>query len=383
MDEANDTLTQLLGEAERPKITDTTTNKITNDLPAPTGTFRNPDAYVPVQYTFPMTYGIGPEGLPAQATPLRRAQAKQLKAYLMVFEQLLGNDFAQIANTAGLFSLNPAIRQTYFSRTFSKDVIQGYEEVVNSDPTTGLTAAGLETLIETIPEFEERRNRFLDHLMARFGEQFGEYALVLTNLQGQTVALERLINDKIAFLNAYPTLSHDRGKAFNYQTNLTDPANVSGLKRRVSLLLGWSSNERAIVVEHLLLRPKFPGDALYPACAEGDCGTCGDEDPYSFRLTYVMPGWMEPFNTNLEMRRFADRTIQQETPAHLLGKICWVGNDGFVENSCDPVIAELADLLAENGKTTADIRPTEVDACACALTLYTAFSASFNSWLCR
>ena len=29
-------------------------------------------------------------------------------------------------------------------------------------------------------------------------------------------------------------------------------------------LMGWSSNERAIVVEHILLRPKFPGDALFP-----------------------------------------------------------------------------------------------------------------------
>src|SRR5438876_976872 len=53
-------------------------------------------------------------------------------------------------------------------------------------------------------------------------------------------------------------------------------------------LLGWSANERAVVVEHLLLRPKFPGDALYPACCDGPCGLCGDEDPYSFRLTVVM-----------------------------------------------------------------------------------------------
>src|SRR5262249_61210684 len=50
-------------------------------------------------------------------------------------------------------------------------------------------------------------------------------------------------------------------------------------------LLAWSANERLIVVEHLLLRPKFPGDALYPACSEGACCTCGDEAPYSFRLT--------------------------------------------------------------------------------------------------
>ncbi len=116
-------------------------------------------------------------------------------------------------------------------------------------------------------------------------------------------------------------------------------------------LLTWSSNERAIVVEHLLLRPKFPGDALYPACSDGACKTCGDEDPYSFRLTFVMPGWTSPFNTNIDMRDFAERTIRQETPSHLLGKICWVGNDGFIANPCDPVISDLASLLTTQGLT--------------------------------
>jgi hypothetical protein len=145
-------------------------------------------------------------------------------------------------------------------------------------------------------------------------------------------------------------------------------------------LLGWSANERAIVVEHLLLRPKFPGDALYPACTDGECETCGDEDPYSFRLTFVLPGWTAPFNVNLEMRGFADRTIRQETPSHLLGKICWVGNDGFIENPCDPVISELSELLETKGLTAGGISPTETDACNCAMAVYAAFSKVFKVW---
>ncbi len=54
----------------------------------------------------------------------------------------------------------------------------------------GLNMTELDAMTETLPEFHERRNRFLNHIMARFGEQFGEYALLLTNLQGQQVALE-------------------------------------------------------------------------------------------------------------------------------------------------------------------------------------------------
>ncbi|MBO2011557.1 hypothetical protein [Hymenobacter negativus] len=372
--EALATLTQLRGEAERAKVAHAPT-----DLAVPTGTFRDPEAdYSPLQNSFPRTYGIGPEGLPSAASPRRRAQAKQLKAYLLAFEQLLGNAFAQVAHTTDMFSLDPAISQTYFSRQFSDAVLGGYSELVN-----GLTPAVLGNLTETLAEFLERRNRFLDHLLARFGESFKDYALLLTSLEGQQVSQQQLIADKIAFLEAYPLISHDRGRAFNYAENPADPANVSGLKHRVGLLLGFapgSDLDRFIVVEHLLLRPKFPGDALYPACSDGACGTCGDEDPYSFRLTFVMAGWAPPFSENLDLRGFADRTVRQETPAHLLAKICWVGNDGFIENPCDPVVGELADLLEAKGLTADNLRPASAEACACALAIYTAFSTVFTAW---
>ncbi|MGE0275626.1 MAG: hypothetical protein AB7G68_03675 [Nitrospiraceae bacterium] len=478
-DEAYDTLVQLRGETERPRL-----QGPPEDVPIPAGTFRHPEDYAPVQYGFPLTYGIGREGLPSHASPSRRAQAKQMKAYLMVFEQLLGNAFAQIANTAKLFSLDPLVDRTYFVKEFNEALIHGYTDLIGS----GFNQAELERMAETLPEFHERRNRFLDHIMARFGEEFGEYALLLTNLRGEEVALDRLIADKISFVNAYPLISSNRGKAFDYVRDPCSPENIPGLKKRVSLLLGypdlafswvvaaptadqypvafkladqngsiwldgsltvtsagpdrvihqafrdiarrmmltdayvvvpengrfrlnlkdkdgtvigrhpvllqtmsdakslrdellgWSSNERAILVEHLLLRPKFPGDALFPACTDGPCRTCGDEDPYSFRLTFVMPGWTSPFNVNLEMRDFADRTIRQETPSHLLGKTCWVGNGGFIENPCDPVIDELAELLVTKGRTVENTKPTEADACTCALAVYKAFSQVFQQW---
>jgi hypothetical protein len=488
MDEAQSTLVQLHGEAERPK-----NPHAPQDLPIPAGTFRHPEDYAPVQYSFPLTYGIGPDGLPSHVGTERRAQARQLKAYLLVFEQLLANALAQVAHAAELFSLDPGIKRTYFVQEFQEALIRGYNELLIDDPGDPtkklLNRTKQEALVETPLEFHKRRNRFLDHLMARFGEQFGEYALLLTNYLGQQVAQNRLIEDKISFLNAYPQISHDRGKAFDYRTNPCAPDNIPGLKKRISLLLGypdlafawtvveappgtftvtqyelkdrhgtqwlkgnlnvaaatqaavqqtafrtlivlmvqpeayqvvpqgaefrlrlrdsngnvlgespgtfktepeakalaqelqaWSANERAIVVEHLLLRPKFPGDALFPACADGPCASCGDNDPYSFRLTFVMPGWTEPYNINLELRGFADRTIQQEMPAHLLGKICWVGNDGFIENLCDPVVCDLAELLIAQGLTASGEPPTADDACACAKSIYAVFHDAFEKW---
>ena len=478
MDEVKDTLMQLRGEAERPKFVGAQ-----NDLSVHGGKHLNSEDYYPIQYSLPFTYGVGPAGLPSHASALRRAEARQLKAYLLVYEQLLGNAFAQIAHVSELFSLNPAVGKTYFVKEFSEALIAGYDDITN-----GLSQSKLENMAETLSEFQERRNRFLNHLMARFGEQFSEYALMLNNLQGKSVASAHLIEDKISFLKNYPSISHDRARGFNYKTQICNPANSSGLEKRISLLLGfpnlsfswsftgkksspftvsfslndnnakvwfsgklkvkaasealatdtayreiikqliqtdayeiiekegifnlnlkngsgellgsspqafktkaaaldvmnellgWGANEKAFVVEHLLLRPKFPGDALFPACSDGSCKTCGDEDPYSFRLTYVMPGWTDPFNINLDMRRFAERTIRYELPSHLLGKICWVGNDGFIENSCDPVVSQLADLLMNKGVTADGNRPSEEIACGCALSVYTVFSNKFSTW---
>ncbi|USX24238.1 hypothetical protein NHH73_16555 [Oxalobacteraceae bacterium OTU3CINTB1] len=477
MDEAADTLTQLQGEAERGKI-----KNAPLDLAVPSGTFRRPNSYHPLQYGFPDTYGIGPAGLSANASSLRKAQARQLQAYLMVFEQLLANAGEQLSHVADLFSLDPKQTRSYFARELDATVIAAYGDVVQ-----GLTPAKLNAMTETQTEFQQRRNRFLDHLLARFGENFAEYALLLTNARGVQTGMQRLIDDKIGFLDGYPRISRDRGRAFDYSRQPCAPENVAGIKLRVSLLLGypelafawtmsalgsvggyalrdrhervwlegtfaapitasdddaarqlaydtviarlsqpeayhlvgqggkfrlkvrdkdgaamgagaeaydtlaavrelmeellsWSANYRGIVVEHLLLRPKFPGDALIAPCSDAGCTACDDADPYSFRLSFVMPGWTAPFNDNLDLRGFADRTIQQELPSHLLAKVCWVVNDGFIVNPCEPVVGDVAELLQAEGLTNDGKRSGGVAACACAEALYEGFSAIFNSW---
>lgn len=484
-DEVIDTLLQLRGAAERIK-----TRNAPNDLPIPQGTKRDLVNALPIQYSFPLVYGIGPHGLPSHASTLRRAQARQLKSYLLVFEQILGNRFAQIEHVGELFSLRPNVDRTYFHRVLTESIISGYDELTN-----GPSANALASMLETVPEFQDRRNGFLDHVMARFGEQFGDYALLLTNWQGQSIGAKRLIEDKISFLKAYPKISSERGKAFNYRVEPAASYNIPGIKKRVSLLLGfpdlrfvwtttdisvspitisdyklvdgnetvwlegqlgitsttlyaakkqaydvvltqlsllsayqivenagaftpvvlrndltplgryptpvntrelaqaiieeltaWASNERGIVVEHLLLRPKFPGDATFPLCGSAvvrpDCGceACSGHDPYSFLLTFVMPGWSAPYNENMDLRGFANRTIQHQTPSHLLGKTCWVGNDGFVYDNCDPVIDDVSEVLAKEGLTIEALRPTCKQAGASATNIYQRYSSVFSAW---
>ena len=443
--ELSDTLQVIKGQNSQPQY-----SVLENDLPVPQGTFYELNDYYPLQYSLPLTYGVGLDGLPATVSLERKSQAKQLKAYLMFYEQVLVNYLEQISHVQELFALDTTVDRTYFDRLISSKEIKGLDEIVS-----GLTANGLHGLLETTEVFSDRRNRFLDHLLARFAENFNEYALMLYSYStSKAFADAKLIKDKVNLLKDFPFMSANRAKAINYkdQGHVCSSENVAGLQIRIKRLLGmdafggffelyeehdedgvffesrwrlkdskgkiqlsgstkypnedlelseqkakaeigqvkryitdinrytvkkvkkWTvsltdpSNEiiatrkqafaskadadaavaqiidfgkdllaadKVYVVEHLLLRPRnvpslpdFPdGDPLLSICIPPDCNTCGDEDPYSFRITVVLSGETGIANSGIEFRRFAEQTIRTEMPAHLGVKICWVSNE--------------------------------------------------------
>ncbi|WP_394216238.1 hypothetical protein [Brachybacterium vulturis] len=352
-DEAEDILVQLRGAQDRPKLSPGGA-----DLPAPLGRPRDLDSYAPVQLSLPRTYALHPDSLPAEATVRRRAQVQQLRAYLTLLEQLLRNGFAQLAHLGDLFSLDDSVDHTLAAHLLDETSIAGLGELLD-----GLDQEGLADLVEPRTLFLRRRHRFLDHLLARFGESFADHALLLTDLEGHARAPELLLPAKLSMLRELPAASHDRGRAAETAAR----GSVSGLQRRVNLLLGQAADARALVIEHLLLRPKFPGDAILPA-------QDGLADPYSFRLTYVMPAGTEPFGSDVRMRGFADRTIREQTPSHLLVRICWISNEAHEIDPCDPVLAALADVLEQRGAE-------HEEACECALATYTLLAERFDAWL--
>jgi hypothetical protein len=374
--EVQDTLNQLRGQTERLK----TKNPDALDLPVPEGRYRSPEAYFPLQYTFPFIYGTGPDGVREPATDKRRAQVRQLKGYLMVFEQLLANAFAQLANARHLFSLDSTLKQSYFVQDLNhEEIIRGVSSILKPEVDEAL----LHGMVETETTRLDRRNRFLDHVMARFGEQFNDYALQFTSLEGNLKASSLLVDEKLSFLKAYPLISRERSRGLDYASDPEAPENQPVLRKRIALLLGLPPEieEKIIIVEHLLLRPKFPGDALMEVCLGPDCAPCGDADPYSFQLTVIMPAWKVPFDKNIELRRFADRTIRQEIPSHILGKICWVGNRDFVDGTGSSLTGALAYLLHNKGRTAGDARPVFKYASAGAKKIHDAADSVFTAWM--
>lgn len=74
----------------------------------PKGKYRDISNYYSIQNTFPEIYAVGADALEANASEFQIAQSRQLKGYLTLFDQVLSNQFAQLANISTLFSFkNP------------------------------------------------------------------------------------------------------------------------------------------------------------------------------------------------------------------------------------------------------------------------------------
>nr|VFJ60533.1 MAG: hypothetical protein BECKDK2373C_GA0170839_10829 [Candidatus Kentron sp. DK] len=305
------------------------------DIRPARGRDRHLSEYDSLQRQFPAVYGIGELGLPASAAPTRRARARQLKAYLLFFDQLLANGFAQLAHVRDLFSFQGDNTRTYFSQ-------------VVDDPGLGLAAlrvredlddhaASIQRITANPSLDPARKNRLLDHLLARFAERFTDYALVLRGLPtGELSAEEKLIGDKQAFLQDYPRIGAARGGAFDY-TAWASEAAVSGLQRRIELALGIPSGgaepalagddkEGLYLVEHILLRP-MAGDKEQQGPLLADARY---KDPYSLQVSFVFPDWPGRF-PSLVFRQFVERTLREETPAHLTPYVQWLDRDAMAQ----------------------------------------------------
>ncbi|MDJ0703458.1 MAG: hypothetical protein QNJ46_09280 [Leptolyngbyaceae cyanobacterium MO_188.B28] len=227
------------------------------DLAIPTGDYRELAEYESIQNEFPLNYGIGDIGLPASASDKRKAQAKQLQAYLMVFDQLLANFFAQLDHVRDLFCPSNAQVKTYFAQSLTH--LPGGDRILQS-----AYEQHLKSLQESDAVALDRKNRLLEHLIAQYGETFTNYSLLYPNSN----LSDTVLKCKADFAKDYRRISAGRSQAFNYTLDpnqLENFQNVSGLKRRVARLLGMEPTRQFLasadiegfyLIEHILLRPR-------------------------------------------------------------------------------------------------------------------------------
>ena len=219
---------------------------IQRDFPVPLGDFMDVENHYPIQHDLPATYMVGNHRVPESETVLRKAQSGQLKGYLMFFEQTLANYFSQLGHIRELFNWKNKDIKTYFTQVVNDipgiEDIYVWDESITDPGMAEQVLAKLNQIIESAEVAEERKNRFLNHLMARFAEDFTNYSLLMYAVYKDSAA-KKLIADKRDFLNDYPQLSRDRGMGFDYRYPFVG-TNITGLQRRVGRLMGFDNVSR-------------------------------------------------------------------------------------------------------------------------------------------
>jgi len=202
-----------------------------------TGTYHDNSQYYSIQNYFPLVYGIGEEGLLKSAPDERKAQAKQLKAYLMLFEQILANYLTQLNHLDASFSndVSMADNQTYFANPLynipgGKDIIRGYTNGGYADndegwdkfknDTSNAYRKALNSSIESDTSFDTRKNKMLDHLLARFNETIATYPVELYNLLYRSSQKKQRVSSEIkwkaSILRDFSKINYNRARAFDY-----------------------------------------------------------------------------------------------------------------------------------------------------------------------
>ncbi|MBL0739542.1 hypothetical protein JI750_21805 [Flavobacterium sp. GN10] len=268
------------------KYQDTSTslnNKPTIKLPK--SSFRDINSYYSIQNTFPQQYGIGEDKIEDNSAPIQVAQSRQLKGYLTLFDQVLANQFSQLANVSKLFSFtnsvcgapsdneafyafkdkyekkhleypvpykmfspsyfyqslyniphikpllkNNAIFEYSYGDETKKELKEKSWREYQQDPYNAYIFGMMKIMEEEDVNFE-RRNKILDHLLARHGES----PKVIDAIIHDTIYTGNKKKDQIILKSLYlqnlDLLSYNRLKGYNFLTAAKiDQNNDAGLQ---------------------------------------------------------------------------------------------------------------------------------------------------------
>lgn len=301
--------------------------------------------YYSIQNAFPACFALQADSLPPAQPPLHRAQVWQLKGYLLVFEQLIANYFAQLANTGRFFSNLPQTR-TVFTQPLNTvpgvlPLLIGVDaEDWPDDPREQAAraaaywarnpnpyVAGLRAVAEDVDRWLVRRQRVLDHLLARFNENF---------LSSDQANYETIAN-KQNLLQDYPQVGLRRAAAADFAAGLVagQARPRSGLEEKIQLLLRCDNqvNPAPATWPDGKIRPADPDDfyfVLEPIrfLPRADSGSAGERwnlplDAFAPGLFHVYLNWtMTPLTGGFT--QYVEDLVGENVPAHLWSRHIWL-----------------------------------------------------------
>lgn len=235
---------------------------------APTGEYRNLRRYTSIQTQLPSVYGVGAHGVPPSAPSDVHARIRQLKGYLVLFDQLMANYTASIEGLRELYSRDISRRSTYATQLLDETRIAGLKEVYPQQPARDIAAA-----VAGYDNVDDRKGRLLDYLLALYGEGFRQSSLQNFNFYATYRERERaLVENKARFHRSIVELTRDRGAAGDYRE--PDGESVSGMQHRVSCLLGFADHRRRSLTAALREQELRPFSGAFVGDSDpGDGGT--------------------------------------------------------------------------------------------------------------
>ncbi len=196
----------------------------------PVADYRDLADYSSVQSQFPNVYGINDAGLGADATVTRAAQARQLKGYLMPFDQLMADGFSQIAFLRELFSIQTGGDATYAWQSL-RPIVPDVEPLLQPG-----YEAGMAQLVADADPVAVRQGAILDLMLSLYAQRVtGPYG---TDMAGASPREQReLLAAKRAMLRHVASLSANRGRGADYRRPHSLHG-VSGMERLSRIQLG-------------------------------------------------------------------------------------------------------------------------------------------------
>jgi len=195
--------------------------------------------YYSIMRELPAIYNLRENELSSNADNERRAQVKQLKAYLLLFEQIMSNHLSQLSNMRNFFSIDSLTPATYYNQV-PYDV-PNIKEVIKNENIVEYEKL-LSKISESKTKFYERKNKVLDHMLSRFGESFNTELLLKLEQVGYAPeesksSINSALKAKTNYAKNILELGRDRNHGFNYKKKISQNNNLSGIEKRIKLCL--------------------------------------------------------------------------------------------------------------------------------------------------
>lgn len=202
----------------------------------PPGSYRDIYTHYSVQNDFPHCYGINNWGVAPDETDQRKAQARQLKAYMLIYDLLFAEGLNEVKDMQQWMQLTPGFPVDRIP-DLSGDPLLKWEELTDDSEREKTEKKRRQTL-----KYEKRK--WLNVIDKMYGEQSNPLFLEECNIYKDTE--DEITARRVTFLSGIPQWGYGRFKGINIYDATS--SGRCGLELYITALLGFAgANSHPVV----------------------------------------------------------------------------------------------------------------------------------------